>query len=778
MKSRAFLLASITRMCVATLVMFIFGFAGGVRDAQAGIALHGGAPEDMFRGSREPWKVDAQYLSYDQKNGVYEAQGDVHIHSGERSLKAAWARFDTRKREAELRGGVFIRYEKDWLKGEHAVWNVDTHTGSMDHGLVFLAQNHFYIQGKHLAKLSYSEYEIQDGMITSCDPGKPDWSIHFKRVKVDTDGFGVARDTTFWVRSAPTAYAPILVFPANRERQSGLLMPTGGSSSLNGLSAEIPFYWAMRPDMDATFYAQYMEKRGFMAGAEYRIAHEIWGEGIWLFNYLDDQISKAELASNGYTFEGTNRWWIRSRHNFKLPYDIEGRLDLDLMSDRNYLKEFTLGSTSWDHTSRMFSQFFGRGLINDKNITTRESILYLNHREENTNLGLDFHYWDNLEPGKNQTTLKQMPRLFFDVAPTPMDQLPLVYSMDSSIVNYWREDLSRGGRLDVHPRVSYPLHFGPYLNLEPSIGVRALAYGIDWQDDSAGTGLSAYQGRMLPDARMELSSSISRVYAADFWGIKAIQHVIRPEVTYQYINDFWREDVPQWDSKDSYHELHDLRYGFSTYLVTKKVSDDQKGEQRATYSEGARLKVTQAYNLNGNTLSDPVYLRFDSLLTDIMPEPTYQSTKDRFSDISFELDFRPGRYVTLSYDSFLSPYDGSETGRDLMVTLDSTFGQTVTIDYRTREDSDINEVISQLRLKLLPSVVFTTSVDYSFSKELMISQAYGLTYAHGCWGLTLVYREENNDQQVYFTVNLLGLGQLGAGLSPATGGMTFVQRPN
>jgi len=78
----------------------------------------------------------------------------------------------------------------------------------------------------------------------------------------------------------------------------------------------------------------------------------------------------------------------------------------------------------------------------------------------------------------------------------------------------------------------------------------------------------------------------------------------------------------------------------------------------------------------------------------------------------------------------------------------------------------------------LPSVVFTTSVDYSFSKELMISQAYGLTYAHGCWGLTLVYREENNDQQVYFTVNLLGLGQLGAGLSPATGGMTFVQRPN
>jgi lipopolysaccharide assembly outer membrane protein LptD (OstA) len=185
----------------------------------------------------------------------------------------------------------------------------------------------------------------------------------------------------------------------------------------------------------------------------------------------------------------------------------------------------------------------------------------------------------------------------------------------------------------------------------------------------------------------------------------------------------------------------------------------------------------QAYNLNEYSLSDPIYLRFDSLLSDTPPDPTYRSSTDHFSDISFELDFKPGRYITLSYDSFLSPYDGSETGRDLMLTLDSTVGHRLSIDYRTREDSDISEIIGAIRLKLLPSVLFTSSYDYSFSQELTVSQAYGVTYTHGCWGVTLAYRDTGNDQQVYLVFNLLGLGNLGGGLSPETGGMTFVQRP-
>ena len=777
MRLRARYVADVGKVCVGALLILGLAFGGGVYPARVATALQGVVePEELLKGTHEPWKVDAQKLSYDQKNGVYEAEGDVHIHSGDRSLRSEWARFNTQKHEAELRGGVFIRFGQDWLKGEYALWNVDSHTGTLDYGLVFFSKNHFYVQGKHIAKIGDTVYELDDGVISSCDPGRPDWSFHFKHMKVDTEGVGWARDTTFWVRATPMAYAPFLVFPTNNDRQSGFLMPTGGSSKLNGISAELPFYWAIRPDMDATFYAQYMEKRGFMAGAEFRIANQTWGEGIWLFNHLADQIGKDELAKNGFTFEGKDRYWLRSRHNFTLPYAIEGRLDLDLVSDRNYLKEFEMGSTSWDSNNRMFDHFFGRGLINDKTITTRESILYLNHREEDFNVGLDAHYWDNLEPGQNQFTLSQMPKLFFDVAPTYLGETSLAYSLNSSWVNYWRDEFSRGERFDIYPRLYYPLHLRPYLDLEPSFGVRATSYAVDWNDDPARDGHGSFQGRVLPDVRMEMSSTLSRVYPMDWGDLKGIQHVLRPEVAYEYIPHVGQSSLPFFDPLDRINELQDIRYGFSTYLVSKWMRDDQKGNVQTTYGEGARLRVTQAYNLNGGPPLNPNNLLFDSLLSDIMQAPSANPlSEQRFSDISFELDVTPSRYVTLSYDSFVSPYSIEETGRDLMMILDSTRGHTLIVDYRTREDPNANEIIGQVRLKVLSNIYLTTLYDYSFLKDQTFNQSYGITYEHGCWSVTVGFQKQGIDQQIFASINLLGLGHLGGGFSPSGGSTSSVQ---
>jgi LPS-assembly protein len=776
MRLRARHVADVGKVCVAALLIFCWVAGGEVCHAQGGATLKGAVEqEELFKGAHGPWKIDAEKLTYDRKNGVYEAEGDVHIHDGARSLRCERARFDTQKHEAEMRGGVFIRYGQDWLKGEYALWNVDSHTGTLDYGIVYFSKNHFYVQGKHIAKISDNEYELDDGVISSCDPGRPDWSIHFKHMKVDTEGVGWARDTTFWVRTIPMAYTPFIVFPTNNERESGFLIPSGGTSKLNGIMAELPFFWAIRPDMDATFYAQYMEKRGVMGGAEFRIANQTWGEGIWIFNHLVDQIGKDELAQEGLTFEGKDRYWLRSRHNFTLPYDIEGRLDLDLVSDRNYLKEFEMGSTSWSDNNKMFDQFFGRGLINDKTITTRESILYMNHREENTNIGLDVHYWDNLEPGQNQFTLKQMPRMFFDVAPTYLGQTSLAYSLNSSFVNYWRDELARGERLDLYPRMYYPFHLRPYLDLEPSFGVRTTSYAVDANGDPVADEHGAFQGRVIPDARMELSSTLSRVYSLDWGDLKGMQHVFRPELTYEYIPRVRQDSLPSFDLLDRVNELHDMRYGFSTYLVSKWMRDDQKGNVQTTYGEGARLRVTQAYNLNDAPPLNPSNLLFDSLLSDIMPAPPARTTDKHFSDISFELDVTPGRYVTLSYDSFVSPYTTTETGRDLMMILNSTRGHMLVVDYRTREAPEVNEITGLVRLQVLSRVYLSALYDFSFLKEQAFNQGYAITYEHGCWSVSLAYREEGTDQQVFVSINLLGLGHIGGGFSPVGDSRSAVQ---
>jgi LPS-assembly protein len=733
-------------------------------------AVEGVLQRQTLLHSTEPWTIEAERLSYDRKNGVYEAEGKVRVYSAARSLQADRAILDSRNQRVELWGGVHIRYGEDWLKGDHAVWQMDQETGWMDGGMVFFARNHFFVQGKRIAKTGAHEYELDDGMVTTCDPALPDWSIHYRHMKVDTEGMGYSRHNAFQARDIPLIYTPWLAFPANTERHSGLLLPDMGGSSLNGMELEIPYYWAIRQDMDATFYGQYLQRRGFMGGAEYRIIHERWGEGIWFVNYLRDNAEKERLAEEGYPFIQRDRYWVRARHNFALTHEIEGKLDVDLVSDRNYLNEFELGSAAWESTNRSFDKFIGRGIINDPTITSRESVLTLNRRQESSNLNAELRTWENLDRDLDEFTLQQVPRVSFDVAASFLGASPFYYALASSWVDYWRAEWSRGQRLDLHPRLHYPFRWVPYLEFEPSVGVRASSYWVDWNDDPLADDNNPWQGRLLPDVRVECSSLLNRTFDWQWGPLGAFQHSVRPELTYEYVPDVDQSGLPAFDRLDSIAATHDVVYGFSTALTGKAVELDEQGEKRARYHEVARLRVVQALNIEKGSLQGLEDLRYDRLLSDWYGDSAAILPARRFSDISLQLDITPGRYVTVSYDNGISPYEGNITSNDLALTLDSTRGHTLVVDYRSRQDSVINELIAALSWQVSPTLAVRTLHDYSFDREEMFKQVYGITYQRGCWSLLVAYKKEADDQTVLVSINLLGLGQLGGGFFPFGGG--------
>jgi LPS-assembly protein len=732
-------------------------------------------PDTMSRKwqeSSEPWKIEALKISYDRLQGIYEAEGEVRITSADRSIQSDWARLDSNNQEAELRGSVMIKYGQDWLKGEHAVWNLGSETGFLDGGLIYFSKNQFYVRGKTIAKTGQSQFELTDGMITSCDPANPDWSVRFNKMEVEIDGLARVKDTSFWVRNLPIFYSPVFALPANSGRHSGFLLPYGGGSTLNGFMVEVPYYWAIRPDMDATFYGQYLSKRGFMGGAEFRMVNETWGEAIGLLNYIHDQVDEQTLLENGYSFEGRERYWMRTRYSFHMPYEIEGRLNMDLASDRNYLNEFKSGSTSWDMTERIFLQHSAQGLMNDKNDPIRESVLYMNRRSDSTNLGLDVRYWENLDGALDEFTLQQLPKLSYGVVPTSLGETPFYYSLDSSWVDYWRPEWSRGQRLDLGPRVAYPLRLMPYLEIQPSVGVRATTYAVDWNGDPAADDRNSLQGRVLPDARLDLSSVMNRVYGVDFAQVKGVQHTIRPELTYEYIPNIDQDALPFFDPLDRIPGANAIRYGFSTYLTAKRMQPDSAGIPQSSYLESARLRVTQALKIDkdsssifsGGLIDDPLLRNLTGVVND-----------NRFSDVSLELDVTPARYVTFYYNAAFSPYNGSATNNDLYLILSSTRGDQLVFDYRQRDNPDISEIISAVSVKLLADITFSAYHDYSLVQNQLFRQIYQLTYQHGCWGLTVAYQEEDGDRQVAVSVNLLGLGRLGFGYGPSTGGMKLTQ---
>ncbi len=703
------------------------------------IGLDQGAFMDSKQG---PWNISAAKISYDQEKQVYEAEGDVRISSGDRSIEADWALLDTEKQVADLRGHVRLRYGKDWLEGEHVLWNLKEETGTVDEGMVFFSENHFYVHGQSINKTGPMEYALKQGFITSCDPYKPDWKLRYGEMKVNLEGIAWARDTSFWVRNVPLLYTPFVALPVQQKRQSGFLLPWAGFSELNGMELEVPFYWAFREDMDATFYGRYMTKRGWMSGLEYRVASPRWGEGIWLFNYLSDEADKSHLEAQGYPFQTADRYWVRSRHSFELPYEIRGRLDLDLVSDSNYLKEFEKGSSSFDFSDNMFREFFGRGILNDETILARESSLYMDQRHESALLGLDVRYWDQLDRSLNEFTLQKLPSLSFSVIPSRFLGTPLFYSLDSSWVNYWRQEGDRGNRLDVFPRISYPMHWKSYLDIEPSVGVRANSYSVSWQEDDR----NSWQGRLLSDVRLEMSSRLNRVYAFNMGNVVAMQHSIRPEVVYEYVpKGLGQDDIPQFDPLDADQTFNEIRYGVTNFFTSKSVLRDADGNQATTYHEFARLQLFHAFNFQP---SEP-NLNFDF------------ERGEGASSVGMRLDLMPQKYVMLTYDTDFYSTVSSQANHDLIMTLDSGRGHLFRVDYQFRKDYPIDELITEFSVKIMPNVYVNTYHDYSFDKDELYKQGYGIKYIQGCWGLGLTYEKEEEDQRVALSINLLGLGSFG-----------------
>jgi lipopolysaccharide assembly outer membrane protein LptD (OstA) len=84
------------------------------------------------------------------------------------------------------------------------------------------------------------------------------------------------------------------------------------------------------------------------------------------------------------------------------------------------------------------------------------------------------------------------------------------------------------------------------------------------------------------------------------------------------------------------------------------------------------------------------------------------------------------------------------------------------LGYQYRNDFPIDEVIAEMGLKVLSNVYLNTYHDYSFKKQELFNQGYGIRYIHGCWGIGFIYQREAGDNRFMVSLNLLGIGTLGS----------------
>ncbi|MFP3869820.1 MAG: LPS-assembly protein LptD [Syntrophobacteria bacterium] len=732
--------------CLVLALLLNSGFPGSAR----------GGAESLFAPSdtASVWHLKADRCTHSEREDVYTASGNVHLWSQDRSIKADRMRLDSAAGHAILEGRVRIAQGNDWLEGERAVLDLEKQCGTIEQGRGFLAENHFYFSGELIEKLGPQSYHLEKASFTTCDGEPPSWHFRARDLKVTVDGYSFASHTRFHAGPLPLLYVPYLVFPAKKTRQSGFLPPRLGRSELLGYDVDLPFYWAMDESADATFYAHYMDKRGLMPGVEFRYATGEKSKGILRFDYLSDQEEAESLrrenlreVSPGFSGEYQNRWWWRSKQDFLLPREVQGKLDLDFVSDRDYLLEFETGFSSFDESNRVFEKTFGRDLLTDESSTIRESTLQLNKNWAAHSIHADFHYFDNLNEAQDEFTLQQLPLIHYSAARQPLLGGPLFYQADASYGNYWRREGTHGHRLDLHPRLAWPLRLGPYLELEPSIGGRETVYMTEDFDEPEDTRVEekTFQSRELFDGRLEASTELSRVFDMGSGGWTKTEHAVRPEIVYEYIPPVNQEQFPLFDeATDRIGSRSRIGYSLMNFFTARL--EGEAGE--VSYQDFGRLKFSQFYDLTEPEGEGEVGT----------------SLRRPLSNVTIELDIMPKRYFQLTYQSEWSPYDGDFKRHELLARARDQRGDSMKIDYRENREEDgrttLSEIDGRLNLRLWDGASFGVRSNYSFEQDQNLETEYVFHLSRQCWGVSLSYTDEPNDRRLMVGFTLYGVGEL------------------
>ncbi len=751
--------------------------------------IHAQSLTDRLTGSpKVPWQISADAVNYDAESTTYHARGNVIIEKQATRLVADVVSFNQKAMTASAAGHVVMTVGDDILTGERVELNLDLETGVVHGGTVFLKENHFYIRGDHIEKTGRVTYLAKKGSFTSCDGNQPDWIITGRSLKVTIEGYGSATHAVLKVRDVPVLYAPYLLFPAKTKRQTGLLMPEVGYSDRKGFSWDQPLFWAIGESTDATLYTHYMQERGTKIGLEYRYALTTESYGATMADGMQDRkvddgtaeaTQKWGYDDDDYDRPNTDRYWLRAKLDQELPWGANAKLDLDIVSDQDYLIEFKEGRSGFIETRDYFLEAYGRDL-DTYDETTRTNRLNINRTWSRFSLNGDLEWNDNVNNRRwedTDDTLQQLPVIEFDGTRQQVLDSNFYWDLDSEYAYLFELDGERGHRADVYPRAYLPLKWNNYLSVEPSVGWRQTAWEMDRREDET---VSRSSYRQIYDAKLDLSTEFSKVMDSPVTTVDRIRHSLKPRVVYEYIPNQDQSDLPDFDTEiDRIDEANEVTYSVTSTLTARRgkktgtaapadtdavpAEDNSQPfrnkDDRVTAERSGRSVGIQEEQAMPETFD---YYRFCRFYV----EQTYDIAAARdnesepFSDIYGELDINFGRYFGIDSDASFDTYEGHFSSHNVAAAMADHRGDRLRVEHYYEKD-DNESIRATLSVRLADRLTIRGEYERNLLDDENIIKGGGFLYAAQCWSVDFFYAVEGDDNKVSFSINLMGIGGFG-----------------
>jgi LPS-assembly protein len=641
--------------------------------------------------------ITARTLEYDKSQNIYVAKGDVDLKEGTRRLTADEVIYVMDTADVSATGNVVFQDGEDVIKCERMSINLETKTGTIEKGTIYIKENNFTIIGDKIDKVGENEYKVKEGQFTTCDMPQPDWKFSARDVDITVEGYAKTKGTRFHILDKTMLYIPFGIFPVNTQRKSGFLMPEFSFSSRDGVKIKDAYFLAIDKDKDATIGLEYIQDRGFKPELEFRYALKEDLKGSWDFAIIDDK--------------DYNHWryQLKGKHEQTLFKDLRLKTNIDYVSDFKYLEDF--GDTVIERSENL-----------------AKSTGYIEKPFANSMLTVEGAYFRSLLSKDNDKTFQYYPHATFFTNYFPVFGKRLYADISADFINLYREKGDTYARFSIEPRVQLPFSWkGLNFLLSGSLSEKIYYVNQEVTDDT--------ETQNLETVKLEGSANVQflRNYTVDFLNIGIVQSLIRPQVNYTFISNSSFRDIPLIDPYDRSGNINTITYSLSHYLNT---FTPQIGGR-----ELSLLEVSQTYGLSGSLpLSD-----------------AYKGYGDRFSDIAAKLTLFLQKNISYNNETTFNVHgQGMTTTRNVLrFIVPEKYYVNISQNYTK---ALANQVFLDLGGKY-GYVTGRYRIIYSFKNNDWIDTQYQLVYQPKCWAVVLTLKQSKRPNDTSFNIgfDLTGL---------------------
>jgi len=602
---------------------------------------------------------------------------------------------------------------------------------------------------------------LEDARYTTCPEGNDAVMISARNLELDQlGGIGRARGATIRFQGVPIFYAPYLSFPINDERKTGFLTPGFGSDDDSGSIIEIPWYWNIAKNQDATITPRYYTDRGIQIAGEYRLLTQNSSTFISGEFLSDDDLYRAELeaaAPDGSSVDA-DRSIFSLRHFQQFTDRLSGSINYNDVSDVDYFDDL-------------------RNEIGYFSATFVPRDIQLNYEADYFRVQARANEYQIIDPdiSAENGPYERVPSISFSTN-LPDGPFGVQYGISASFNDFSIDSEVRdeGSRIGLNPYVRLPFE-SIWGYVTPSLSVHHRSYSLE----SRQSRLDPTQPRRSDDSpsfTVPIFSVDAGIYLeknVNWFGQKALQ-TLEPRVFYAFAPDEEQDDIPIFDTSQvplnnfsniwrANRFFGEDRVGDTNQLtigLTSRIIDNETGNQWLQASFGQLYLLDDLeQNLRGSR--EPIESGLGDFLAEVRTESNGPWTTYGF--VQYDYDISEVRTA-----SFAIGYEPKDDNRKrVSVGYYLANGATeANPDARDRDQLTLN-----VNWPIADRWQFFASERYSLEDSESLFTDVGVEYDSCCWKFRIMGQErvsnrniDDKKSAIFFELELTSLGSIRTGL--------------